>query len=103
MYRIWAGVFVDPNALQNYIELRCEPFNSDFCKDFNTWAYLLRMLFLSQASLSVGLLLPLNLATVCFLPCIILGMLFMILFLLSFSKCGGFRHAKRSRCFFHMS
>ncbi|CAK9031512.1 unnamed protein product [Durusdinium trenchii] len=68
-----------------------KPITNATSHDFNTWAYLLRMLFLSQASLSVGLLLPLNLATVCFLPCIILGMLFMILFLLSFSKCGGYK------------
>lgn len=64
------------------------------CKDFNAWAYLLRIFFIGQVSASAGLLLPLRLATRCYLPTTTLVMPFMVLFLLSLGQCGDLPFAR---------
>ncbi|CAK9093046.1 Protein MAK16-like A [Durusdinium trenchii] len=70
-----------------------KPITNATSSDFNAWAYLLRMFFINHASISAGLLLPLEFARKFYFPCTILIVPFMILFLLSlsFGKCGGYK------------
>ncbi|CAK9093044.1 Protein MAK16-like A [Durusdinium trenchii] len=65
--------------------------NATSC-DINTWAYLLRIVGISQASLSAALLLPLRFAVMLSVPfTILVPVPFMVLFLLSFGRCGGYK------------
>ena len=59
-------------------------------EEFNTWAYILRIIGLNQVALSAGLLLPLRYAKMMHIPSILLVIPFMILFLLSFG-CVGYK------------
>lgn len=68
-----------------------KPITNATSLDFNAWAYLLRIFFIGQVSASAGLLLPLRLATRCYLPTTTLVMPFMVLFLLSLGQCGGYK------------
>ena len=60
-------------------------------KELNAWAYMYRIINLNQVALSAGLLTPLRYATMLYAPAIVLVIPFMILFLLSFTRCGGYK------------